>query len=76
VTNNSTDVLEIKFPKEQYMEFWILFCDNKITLISEKENERSKYSEKQCQDWLEDISKKDAIPSTVKDMGDLLLDID
>jgi len=69
------DLLE-KFPKEQYMEFWILFCDNKITLISEKENERSKYSEKQCQDWLEDISKKDAIPSTVKDMGDLLLDID
>ena len=47
-----------------------------VKLISEKENERSKYSEKQCQDWLEDISKKDAIPSTVKDMGDLLLDID
>ena len=47
-----------------------------LYLISEKENERSKYSEKQCQDWLEEISKQDAIPSTVKDMGDLLLDID
>ena len=74
--NSFLNELKEKFPKEQYMDFWILFCDNKITLISEKENERSKYSEKQCQDWLEEISKQDAIPSTVKDMGDLLLDID
>ena len=74
--NNFLNDLKEKFPKEQYMEFWILFCDNKITLISEKENERSKYTEKQCDEWLEEISKKDAIPSTIKDMGDLLLDID
>ena len=74
--NNFLNELKEKFPKEQYMEFWILFCDNKITLISEKENERSKYSEKQCDEWLEEISKQDAIPTTVKDMGDLLLDID
>ena len=74
--NNFLNELKEKFPKEQYMDFWILFCDNKITLISEKENERSKYSEKQCDEWLEEISKQDAIPATVKDMGDLLLDID
>ena len=74
--NSFLNELKEKFPKEQYMDFWILFCDNKITLISEKENERSKYSEKQCQDWLEEIAKQDAIPTTVKDMGDLLLDID
>ena len=74
--NNFLNELKEKFPKEQYMDFWILFCDNKITIISEKENERSKYTEKQCEEWLEEISKKDAIPSTVKDMGDLLLDID
>ena len=74
--NNFLNELKEKFPKEQYMEFWILFCDNKITLISEKENERSKYTEKQCDEWLEEISKQDAIPTTVKDMGDLLLDID
>jgi hypothetical protein len=58
------------------MDFWTLFCDNKITLISEKENQKSKYKEAQCQEWLESISQKDAIPSSVKDMGDLLLDID
>ena len=74
--NNFLNELREKFPKDQYMDFWILFCDNKITLISEKENERSKYSEQQCQDWLEELSKEDAIPSSVKDMGDLLLDID
>ena len=74
--NNFLNELKEIFPKEQYMDFWILFCDNKITLISEKENERSKYSEKQCDEWLEEISKQDAIPATVKDMGDLLLDID
>ena len=65
-----------KFPKEQYMDFWILFCDNKITLISEEENQKSKYKENQCQEWLEEIAKKDAIPSSVKDMGDLLFDIE
>ena len=69
------DLKEI-FPKEQYMDFWTLFCDNKITLISEEENQKSKYKEAQCQEWLESISQKDAIPSSVKDMGDLLLDID
>ena len=74
--NNFLNDLKEKFPKEQYMDFWILFCDNKITLISEEENEKSKYKDKQCQEWLEAISKQDAIPSTVKDMGDLLLDID
>ena len=74
--NSFLNSLKEKFQKEQYMDFWLLFCDNKITLISEKENERSKYTEKQCQEWLEEISKQDAIPSTVKDMGDLLLDID
>ena len=76
VFNAFLNELKEKFPKEQYMDFWILFCDNKISLISDKENERSKYNEKQCQDWLEEISKQDAIPTTVKDMGDLLLDID
>ena len=74
--NSFLNSLKEKFQKEQYMDFWLIFCDNKITLISEKENERSKYTEKQCQEWLEEISKQDAIPSTVKDMGDLLLDID
>ena len=74
--NNFLNDLKEKFPKEQYMDFWILFCDNKITLISEEENPKSKYKDSQCQEWLEEISKKDVIPSSVKDMGDLLFDID
>jgi ATP-dependent DNA helicase 2 subunit 2 len=68
--------LKEQFPKEQFLDFWLLFCDNKITLISQKENSKSKYDEKQCQEWLNSISKKDVISSTVKDMGDLLIDID
>ena len=74
--NNFLNDLKEKFPKEQYMDFWLLFCDNKITLISNEENEKSKYKDKQCQEWLDAISKQDTIPSTIKDMGDLLLDID
>ena len=74
--NNFLNDLKEKFPKEQYMDFWILFCDNKITLISEEENQKSKYKDSQCQEWLDEISKKYAIPSSVKDMGDLLFDID
>ena len=73
--NFLNDLLE-KFPKEKYMDFWILFCDNKITLISEEENPKSKYKDIQCQEWLNSIVKKDAMPATVKDMGDLLFDID
>ena len=74
--NSFLNDLKDKFPKEQYMDFWNLFCDNKITLISEEENQKSKYKESQCQEWLEAISNKNVITSSVKDMGDLLLDID
>ena len=74
--NSFLNDLKDKFPKEQYMDFWNLFCDNKITLISEEENQKSKYKEIQCQEWLEAISNKNVITSSVKDMGDLLLDID
>ena len=74
--NSFLNDLKDKFPKEQYMYFWNLFCDNKITLISEEENQKSKYKESQCQEWLEAISNKNVITSSVKDMGDLLLDID
>ena len=74
--NNFLNDLKEKFPKEQYMDFWNLFCDNKITLISEEENSKSKYKDSQCQEWLESISSQNVITSNVKDMGDLLLDID
>jgi len=74
--NDFLKKLKEQFPKDQFLDFWLLFCDNKITLISTKENAKSKYDEKQCQDWLNSIQKKDVISSTVKDMGDLLLDID
>ena len=74
--NNFLNSLLEKFPKEQYLDFWLLFCDNKITLISEEENAKSKFNQKQCDEWMDNINKKEVIASTVKDMGDLLLDID
>ena len=74
--NDFLNKLKEQFPKDQFLDFWLLFCDNKITLISNKENEKSKYDEKQCEEWLSSIQKKEVISSTVKDMGDLLLDIE
>ena len=68
--------LKEQFPKDQFLDFWLLFCDNKIMLISQKENAKSKYDEKQCDEWLSSIQKKEVISSTIKDMGDLLLDIE
>ena len=68
--------LKEQFPKDQFLDFWLLFCDNKITLISQKENAKSKYDEKQCDEWLSSIQKKEVISSTIKDMGDLLLDLE
>ena len=68
--------LKEQFPKDQFLDFWLLFCDNKITLISSRENAKSKYDEKQSEEWLSSIQKKEVISSTIKDMGDLLLDID
>ena len=69
---------EIKklFPKEKFLDFWILFCDNKITLISEDENEKSKFSEKQAQNWIDEIKGKEVITSTLQEMDNLLEDID
>ena len=69
---------EIKklFPKEKFSDFWSLFCDNKITLISEDENEKSKFSEKQAQNWIDEIKGKEVITSTLQEMDNLLEDID
>lgn len=70
--------LKIKFPKDQYLDFWMLLCDNKITLISKSENEKSTYSQDQCNEWIDEIKRKEVIASTVsnEELGNLLLEID
>ena len=76
--NKFLNDLKIKFPKDQYIDFWILLCENKITLLSKNENVKSEVSEEQANDWLEDINKKQVIASQNEDknMEELLLDID
>lgn len=74
--NDFLNELKKLFPKEKFLNFWILFADNKITLISEDENEKSKFTETQAQNWLNEIKGKEVITSTLQEMDNLLEDID
>ena len=74
--NNFLNDLKVKYPKEQFLDFWLLFSDNNITLISNNENPKSSFSEKEAEEWLSSIKKKEVITSTIQDMDNLLLDID
>lgn len=74
--NNFLQELKTKYPKDQFLDFWLLFTDNKITLISNKENPKSSYTEDQCNEWLNSMKKKEVITSTIQDINNLLVDID
>jgi len=74
--NDFLEKLRHDFPKEKFMDFWRLFIDNRINLISNKENVKSFKSESECKEWIDSISKKEIITSTLKDLDDLIADID
>jgi ATP-dependent DNA helicase 2 subunit 2 len=74
--NNYLEEIKSNFPKEKFVDLWRLLADNKITLISNIENKKSPYSDKECKDWLENINKKEVITSTLNDIENLIADID
>ena len=74
--NNFLNDLKVKYPKEQFLDFWLLFSDNNITLISQSENPKSNFTDKEAEEWINSIKKKEVITSTIQDMDNLLLDID
>ncbi len=74
--NNFLADLKHVFPKEKYMEIWKLIIENKISLISSIENQRSKVTEQECAQWLSMIDKKEVITSTLNDLDQLIDDIE
>lgn len=74
--NDFLQELKLDFPKEKFMEIWKLIIENKITLISIKENINSKYSEDESLLWLSMIDKKEVITSTLNDLDKLIDDIE
>jgi len=68
--------LRINFPKEKFMDFWKLFIDNRIMMISSKENVKSSISEEESRSWLDTINNTEVLTSTVNDMDELIADID
>jgi len=74
--NNFLGELKQVFPKEKYMEIWKLIIQNKITLISVKENIKSNMTEEECNQWLSMIDKKEIITSTLNDLDQLIDDIE
>jgi len=74
--NNFLEELKHLFPKEKYLEIWKLIIENKITLISNKENLKSKSTEEECRQWLSMIDKKGVITSTLNDLDQLIDDIE
>lgn len=68
--------LKHDFPKEKFSDFWKLVSDNRITLISSEENVKSKLTTGECKAWLEHLNKKEVITSTLKDLDEMIADID
>jgi ATP-dependent DNA helicase 2 subunit 2 len=74
--NAFMEEFKANFPKEKFVDLWRLVSDNKITLISNVENNKSPLTEKECKDWLDNINKREVITSTLNDIENLIADID
>jgi len=75
--NGFLNKLRMEFPKEKFADFWRLIVENRISLISVKENVKSTASEEQSKEWLESLSKIQVITSTItSEMDELMADID
>ncbi len=74
--NEFLQLLKQDYPKEKYSDFWRLISDNRITLISKKENVKSLVSEEEANEWLDSLNKKEVISATLNELDDLIADID
>ncbi len=73
--NFMMELIEV-FPKERYIDFWRIIISHKITLISVHENKKSSVSTEDANGWLDRLDKKPVINSTIKDLNDLIADMD
>jgi ATP-dependent DNA helicase 2 subunit 2 len=74
--NEFLHILKQEYPKEKYSDFWRLINDNRISLISKKENVKSFVSEEEAKEWLDSLNKKEVISATLNELDDLIADID
>lgn len=74
--NNFLDELKVKFPKDNFKDYWRMIVENKVTLIDSSENKKSSISPTIAVKWIEDIAKKEMIISSTNDIEDLINDID
>lgn len=76
IFNEFLNKLKSDFPKEKFLDFWVLIVENRISLINVKENKKSTVSEQESKDWIDDMSKKEVITSVINDMDELMADLD
>jgi ATP-dependent DNA helicase 2 subunit 2 len=74
--NDYMEKLRNDLPKEKFLDFWKLIFDNRISLISMKENFKSIVSEELSKNWLDSLFRKEVLTSTLNDLDDLIADID
>lgn len=74
--NSFLEKLKSDYPKEKFSDLWRLVIDNRIAPISKNENPKSTLDQTECNAWLDKMDKKEVITSTLKDMDDLIADID
>ncbi len=75
--NKFLEGLKGTFAVEQFMYFWNLVIDNRVSLISKRENKTSDVTEEEAKVFFEGLNKKDTIISNLGDMDDeLIADID
>ena len=74
--NGFLNKLRNEFPKEKFMDFWRLIVENRVSIISVRENVKSRVTEEESKLWLESVNKKEVITSTLNDLDELIADID
>jgi len=75
--NKFLESLKSSFQVEKFMDWWKLVIDNRITLISKRENKTSMVSDDEAKKFFEALNKKDVILSIIPDIDeDLIADID
>jgi ATP-dependent DNA helicase 2 subunit 2 len=74
--NGFLEDLKSSFPRDKFSDFWKLFYENRISLISSRENVKCPVTSSEAETWLESINKKEVVSSTLEDLNDLMEGID
>jgi len=74
--NKFFEDMKSNFSHEKYLDFWKLVIENKVSLISKNEHLKSEVTNEMSENFLNSFNKKESMTSSIKDLDDLIADID